>query len=374
MSDGSGNFHHSIIESQRNEVFGPKWAVDVFLFCKIDYFIFCVSRYNVLFLSIRFNTDNTMKKILYLIASAALLLTACGKEKQEVRLLYWNIQNGMWHDQDNNYDNFVQFVKEQDPDICVWCEAESRYRSYTATKMAGCEEAYLPYNWDLLARRYGHNYMVLAGKRDTFPQVVTSKYPLKTVKRINRNGDDIIVVHGAGQVEVEIGDKTLNLVTRHTWPQKYAYLAEDQEASKAEQGGDVFRSVEMKYICEETILQDKDAAKNNWIMLGDFNAISSIDNFHYGIAEDDKQFLVHDYVRNNTPYIDVIEKFYPGDFQPSTQSGRRIDMVYMTEPLFKTVKAARIIRDGYAESHRDTTFRNFCHPSDHYPVVVDMEF
>ena len=86
MSDGSGNFHHSIIESQRNEVFGPKWAVDVFLFCKIDYFIFCVSRYNVLFLSIRFNTDNTMKKILYLIASAALLLTACGKEKQEVRL------------------------------------------------------------------------------------------------------------------------------------------------------------------------------------------------------------------------------------------------------------------------------------------------
>ena len=79
-----------------------------------------------------------MKKILYLIASAALLLTACGKEKQEVRLLYWNIQNGMWHDQDNNYDNFVQFVKEQDPDICVWCEAESRYREYTATKKAGC--------------------------------------------------------------------------------------------------------------------------------------------------------------------------------------------------------------------------------------------
>ena len=108
-------------------------------------------------------------------------------------------------------------------------------------------------------------------------------------------------------------------------------------------------------------------------MLGDFNAISSIDNFHYGIAEDDKQFLVHNYVRNNTPYIDVIEKFYHGDFQPSTQSGRRIDMVYMTEPLFKTVKAARIIREGYAESHRDTTFRNFCHPSDHYPIVVDME-
>ena len=42
-------------------------------------------------------------------------------------LLYWNIQNGMWDDQANNYDNFVAFVAGLDPDICVWTEAESRY-------------------------------------------------------------------------------------------------------------------------------------------------------------------------------------------------------------------------------------------------------
>ena len=29
----------------------------------------------------------------------------------DMRLLYWNIQNGMWSDQSNGYDNFVAWVK-----------------------------------------------------------------------------------------------------------------------------------------------------------------------------------------------------------------------------------------------------------------------
>ena len=106
-----------------------------------------------------------------------LLLAGCIKKEATLKVLYWNVQNGMWADQGNDYDNFVDFVIAQNPDICVWAEAESRYRTDTSVKMAGCEEAYLPYNWDLLARRYGHQYVCIAGKRDTFPQVVTSRYP-----------------------------------------------------------------------------------------------------------------------------------------------------------------------------------------------------
>lgn len=67
----------------------------------------------------------------------------------------------MWSDQGNNYDNFVEFVKEQNPDICVWCEAESRYRTGTADKMTEYDEFYLPWNWDFLARRYGHQYVLV---------------------------------------------------------------------------------------------------------------------------------------------------------------------------------------------------------------------
>ena len=52
------------------------------------------------------------------------LLPGCAQRQADetnLRLLYWNIQNGMWSDQANNYNNFVAWVKKYDPDICVWC-------------------------------------------------------------------------------------------------------------------------------------------------------------------------------------------------------------------------------------------------------------
>ena len=302
-----------------------------------------------------------------------LLLAGCTDREPTLKVLYWNVQNGMWADQGNDYDNFVDFVVEQNPDICVWAEAQSRYRTDTSVKMAGCEEAYLPYNWDLLARRYGHQYVCIAGKRDTFPQVVTSRYPLKIVKRVNGNGEDIVVVHGAGQVEVDVNGEKINIVTVHTYPFKYTYLAEDQKASAAENGGDVFRAAEMKYICEQTILGQDPQGKGNWMMLGDFNAVSRVDNW-LGRPEDDKAFLLNDYVRSQTPYVDLIEKWYPGEYQKSTFSGRRIDFVYLTQSLFTRVTDARTIHDGYATTHRDSRKGiNFCHPSDHYPIVFTMK-
>lgn len=308
------------------------------------------------------------------VAVLLIVLSGCSDKPATLKVLYWNIQNGMWADQANDYDNFVDFVVSQNPDICVWAEAESRYRTDTSVKMAGCEEAYLPYNWDLLARRYGHQYVCIAGKRDTFPQVVTSKYPLKIVKRINGNGEDIVVVHGAGHVEVDVNGEKINIVTVHTYPFKYTYLAEDQKASAAENGGDVFRAAEMKFICEQTILEQDPQGKENWMMVGDFNAVSRVDNWHLGRPEDDKAFLLNDYVRSQTPYIDLIEKWYPGEYQKSTFSGRRIDFVYLTQPLFSKVTDARTIHDVYATTHRDSRKGiNFCHPSDHYPIVFTIK-
>ena len=36
---------------------------------------------------------------------AAMALVSCAKEKEApMRLLYWNIQNGMWDGQNDNYD------------------------------------------------------------------------------------------------------------------------------------------------------------------------------------------------------------------------------------------------------------------------------
>ena len=309
------------------------------------------------------------------IAIACLLLLSASVlcEGKEIKILYWNIQNGMWDDQQNNYSNFVEYVKSLDPDICIWAEAESLYHSGSNQKLKK-EEQYLPWNWDILAGRYGHRYTLISGKRDSYPQVITSKFPLKIVKRITGDGEDIIVAHGAGWARVELGrGSVLNLVTVHTWPHKYAYGAADKDASAAQNGGNYFRAAEIEYICKETVGTVPQAKGQLWLMAGDFNSISSVDNYHYGNDLSDPVFLVHDYVRANTPYIDLIESLYPGEFKPSTQSGKRIDMVYVTPALFKKVLSAETLYDGFATSVRDSTYTNFCHPSDHYPILVKLK-
>lgn len=319
-----------------------------------------------------------MKKTVFILSSAIILLlsSCCGKSDiDEITVLYWNIQNGMWSDQGNNYDNFVEFVKEQDPDICVWAEAESRYRTDTNIKMESREEVYLPYNWDLLARRYGHEYVVYVGKRDTFPQVITSRFPVRIVDRINGNGDDVIVVHGSGHAQVEVNGEIINFVTVHTYPFKYTYQAEDRKKSAEEQGGDIFRATEMKHICEESILKHDPKGKEMWMLVGDFNAIARTDNDVYKRAEDDKCFMLHDYLKENTPFIDVMKSWYPDEFQHTTFSGRRIDFMYVTRPVFDRITRAETIRDGFATTSRDPRkLSGFCNPSDHYPLVVDIRF
>lgn len=79
--------------------------------------------------------------------------------KNNMRLLYWNIQNGMWSGQGDNYDKFVEWVKAYDPDVCVWCEAQSIYKTGTADKM-DVADRYLVGNWGELAARYGHQILV----------------------------------------------------------------------------------------------------------------------------------------------------------------------------------------------------------------------
>ena len=61
--------------------------------------------------------------------------------KNNMRLLYWNIQNGMWSGQGDNYDKFVEWVRAYDPDVCVWCEAQSIYKTGTADKIAAAQQA-----------------------------------------------------------------------------------------------------------------------------------------------------------------------------------------------------------------------------------------
>ena len=316
-----------------------------------------------------------------LIALAVLILAASiccagsyARDAKDIRLLYWNIQNGMWSDQPNNYDNFVEFVKSQDPDICVWCEGASIYYSNTADYYKTVDEKYLPYNWDSLAERYGHKYVYVAGWRDDYPQVVTSKFPIRNVKRILGDAEDVIVTHGAGWVQLEVQGKTLNIVTLHTWPQAYTYRAEDREASKAEHGGDKYRRREIERICKETILSEPDAKNQYWMMMGDFNSRSRVDSAQYDLPEDSPAYLVHDYIKESTPYRDIISVWYDKKFFPSTHNNKRIDFVYASPLLYACIRDTKIFPlEGWLAPVRDPQkLSNFYHPSDHLPILVDF--
>ena len=126
-----------------------------------------------------------MKKIIWILAGigACLTMVAARPDKSCLRLLYWNIQNGMWDGQTDHYTRFTKWVKEQHPDICVFCEASSIFQTGT-DKSLPKEDRFLPGHWSELASRYGHSYVYLGGWRDNYPQVITSRYPIENIKKI----------------------------------------------------------------------------------------------------------------------------------------------------------------------------------------------
>lgn len=308
------------------------------------------------------------------IIAIVMFLGCTSSDEQTLRLLHWNIQNGMWDGQNDNYDRFVEFVKSQDPDICVWCEAESIWETDTDVEM-NHKDRYLVENWGELAARYGHKYWGIGAHRDSYPQVITSKYPITYVSEIDGDGSDVLVVHGAGWATIDVHGKKVNIVTVHLWPFAYGYQVEDKELSKAENGGDKYRAREIRYICENTIGTVPDAKNQYWMMMGDFNSRSIADNGHYGYPVDDSRFMVHDYVLANTPYLDVIKQKYPDKFIPTVGDRQaRIDFVYCTKPLYDRITHAEVIWDDYTTPVRDPNkVSNFWRPSDHLPILVDFD-
>lgn len=311
-----------------------------------------------------------MKKIMFLIFLSVLVL-GCGHRNIEFRLLYWNIQNGMWDGQSDNYDRFVNWVQQQDPDLCVWCEGQSIWLTDSDGVMDKTDR-YLVEGWPELASRYGHSFVYVGGHRDDYPQVITSKYPINNVQRLLGCEPDSLVCHGAGWATIDVNGKLINIVTLHTWPHAHAYGAIDKESSRKENGGDKFRRKEIEYICKHTVLTSKNPSDEFWLMMGDYNSKSIVDNFQYHFPEDTTAFLVHDYIRNETPYLDVVAEIHPGNFRKSMPDDNRIDFVYLTSALYEKVVAADVVYDQYTEPVLDLhNSCNFWRPSDHRPIIKE---
>ena len=203
---------------------------------------------------------------------------------------------------------------------------------------------------------------------------IPSKYPIENIKKIIGEEPNQVVTHGAGWAKIIVDEKVLNIVTLHTWPQQWAFLTEDQEASKAENGGDKYRRMEIEYICKHTIGTSTNATNEYWMMMGDFNSRNRTDNAIYRYPEDSPKFLTQDYIAQETPYVDVIAKKYPNEFKTTTGKEARIDYVYCTQPLFDIIQYADVITDEYTKPVRDPKeLSNFWWPSDHRPIIIDFD-
>lgn len=320
--------------------------------------------------------NQSLRYILLVLLALTALLPASAKKKNanNVRLLYWNIQNGMWDGQKDNYTRFVEWVKDKDPDICVWCEAEDHILT-DGSKSTPVKGRYFPAGWMEVMPRYGHKYMFVSGRRDSFPQVITSKYPIDTLGQFLGEKPDSVVQHGAGWARIVIDGKEINIITLHLQPFSYwrgLPTPEMKEESKKNYGGEKYRRMEVQWILNHTVRTHQHPEKELWMMMGDFNARSRKDNFRYKWSDASQNFLTHNYIEDTAPYLyDVIAEMYPETFVPSTYEQSRVDYVYVTRSLLKAISKAETVRDSYTKPVF-TGIKNFYIPSDHLPIIVDF--
>lgn len=280
--------------------------------------------------------------------------------KGSLRVLYWNIQQGMWADQEAHYAHFVEWVKRYDPDVCVWCEAKTHYQTHTNKKVAAADQV-LPAGWGALAQRYGHPYTAIGGERDYFPQAITSKYPIETLLKItDTDVSGQPVTHGAALQKVKFPGRDLYFVTVHLVP------------SSGHENPDEYRAFEMDYILRQTVLSPAWSSVGDWILVGDLNSRSPEDDDHYSSGPGSIHYKAIGQILDRTDLKDVIAARYPGSFFSSTKSGSRIDYVFASPGLNDRVSNALIVIDDWAYPVTSSYVDSFSEPSDHRPVLVDF--
>ena len=305
------------------------------------------------------------------------------QDKGTLRVLYWNIQNGMWAGQPDHYQKFVEWIQSKDPDICIFEEGATIYYDGTNEHMPN-EERYLPAHWGELCARWGHQYHFVVPRRPStstpygltnYPGVVTSRFPIDSILIVKGHKPDTVVVNYSGwyQVHVDGVERPINIVTVHLKHGKYGYgVPHDQrKASEERYEGEAHRVKELTCILDHTVRKTKDPDKALWIMAGDYNSYSRNDNYKYKWNNASLGFQAQDYMIFPSPFFDLFDCCYPNDFLP-TCGTLRIDYMYVSKPMLKACIDIYQKPDEYTERvHSGVS--TFYIPSDHYPIIADFK-
>ena len=305
---------------------------------------------------------------------AATLLSACGTKLVEgdtplkvesesaefvnnFKLLSWNIQDGMWCDQFDDYVHFVAYINEINPD--VFCIQEAATHWDIDGKNLSHYLRYLPYpdqknveskwdnpsGWVALAKRWGHEYVVMGPYKDNYPVVITSKYPIEIIERL-RGDENTTVSHGALYAKVHFTDDiSVNLVNLHLQPDNIANASN-------------FRMNEINFYLSKTINSKEHYRDEHWLMMGDFNSNVG-KNVDVEVRKNSYYDLWAEMNSYNKSYIDFIY-----GTESMRKSLKSIDFLYGFAHMEKIMYSP----NGVAINNGSGVWKY----SDHYPVLAEF--
>lgn len=263
------------------------------------------------------------------------------------RVMEYNVLDGMDRDSENNYDNFVAWVRSWEPDVLVLCESG---------------------NLHLITERWGHPYYARI-KKDNYPIIITSSHPIT----VNESIDGLDTRHGALYVSVAGYD----VVGVHLRPTLDDNDSGDLQPEEYATYG-ALRKTELQYIISQTLENASYSSRSNWIVCGDFNAYSPLEKTAvspfggksaYTYSEPTASVCYEVYPLIADKLKDVL--YYKGGmvYKPSMYHGRsRLDYIFASEGLYGRVDAADVILGGFPGNYRTDD----ANPSDHMPLYMDL--
>ena len=270
------------------------------------------------------------------------------EEAKDLKIISYNVYNGMKLDESEGKQKFIDWAKMQDADIIAWQEMNF----FTREKLEN------------FAASYGHNYAVLLKESPDdpafFPVAITSKYPIVNVNKVVDN-----LWHGA--LYADVGK--YHFVITHMnpfWTSK--------------------RIDEINLIIDS--IKYSSDPKGKWIIAGDLNSFSPADKTEYDnsnlledIKDKQKKRPILDNLVNgqlsytvqqnllDAGYIDALKlknkQFISTAptkvFYDQASTPLRYDYIYVSAKLKNDVIDVKVLKDEFTDTY-----------SDHYPVQMTI--
>lgn len=276
----------------------------------------------------------------FFFAAAICWMAQPARAQTSLKVLSYNILEGMVKDTTKGKIHFVEWVKALNPDVVALQECNK----FTQKTL------------EALALSWGHPYAVIV-KENGYPTGLTSRYPIANIRKVNEN-----MTHGFIMARIEQYNFVVLHLNPHKYPKRRAEIAQ------------VLKNIEL----------EKD--KKNWLMMGDFNSVSPLDKerlakggyLERAKAAAAKRPVLENLVDGKEIDFNVQQQILSAGFtdaglawdkRQAAQSGKsaiatnsRIDYIYLSKDLAKKIITCHFIYDDFTAVS-----------SDHKPILLELK-